>query len=356
MRIPTPIQALSAAAALALLAGCSSGSAIAPSSITPQGHGTVSQRMSHAFVAPGRAGQLAFSIARNYSHGLQHDSTATAPCTYLSLNLTGDVVVYNNNLTQAGDFASSSYGWGAYATGSRVFLGTNNGTGNIDTFHPCTNTPMGASLTGLNAGGNPYSIAGFKNSIGHPQGYATDWPNDQIAYWATGSGTATAKVDPNIALPYFLDVDGQGRLYVVGYNSNFSGENKTITSCTTLEFIAGGFPGGVQVNVNNNVYVNDQFGTIHEYGCAGTSCTTGPTFTYNNGSNPLDYTAIVINKNRTKIVGANIYLCSDGCSFGVAGDAQAQSLPLSSATLGASTPGIDNNEPLGVALWKADAP
>src|ERR1700682_5699754 len=31
MRIPTPIQALSAAAALALLAGCSSGSSIAPS-------------------------------------------------------------------------------------------------------------------------------------------------------------------------------------------------------------------------------------------------------------------------------------------------------------------------------------
>jgi hypothetical protein len=37
MRIPTPLQTLSAAVALALLAGCSGGSAIAPTSSTPQG-------------------------------------------------------------------------------------------------------------------------------------------------------------------------------------------------------------------------------------------------------------------------------------------------------------------------------
>ena len=43
MRIPTPIQALSAAAALALLAGCSGGSAIAPKPATPASHGSVGQ-------------------------------------------------------------------------------------------------------------------------------------------------------------------------------------------------------------------------------------------------------------------------------------------------------------------------
>jgi hypothetical protein len=95
--------------------------------------------------------------------------------------------------------------------------------------------------------------------------------------------------------------------------------------------------------VNNEVHLNDQYGTIHSYNCSGSSCVAGATFTYSNGSNPLGYTAIVINKNRTKIVGANIYDCSDGCITGKASDARAQSLPLSTSTLGA-------------ALWKADAP
>jgi hypothetical protein len=43
MRIPTSIQALSAAAALALLAGCSGSSAIAPKPATPAGHGSFGQ-------------------------------------------------------------------------------------------------------------------------------------------------------------------------------------------------------------------------------------------------------------------------------------------------------------------------
>lgn len=43
MRIPTSIQVLSASAALALLAGCSGGSAIAPKPATPAGHGSFGQ-------------------------------------------------------------------------------------------------------------------------------------------------------------------------------------------------------------------------------------------------------------------------------------------------------------------------
>jgi hypothetical protein len=43
MRIPTSIQALSAAAALALLAGCSGSSAIAPKPATLSGHGSIGQ-------------------------------------------------------------------------------------------------------------------------------------------------------------------------------------------------------------------------------------------------------------------------------------------------------------------------
>jgi len=370
MRIPTPIQALSAAAALALLAGCSSGSAIAPRPSTPQGHGKVSQMMARPMVAPGLAGRLQLSFIRPIgSRGVQPDFTASAPCTYLSDNFSAAVNVYNNNQTLAGTTVPGlyGYGWGAYATGSKVFLGHNDGTGSIDTFTPCTGHMTG-TLTGANTAGsglNPYSIAGFKNSLGHPQGYSSNWPSNTLQYWATGTGTATLKTEPNMALVYFIDVDGQGRLYAVGFDSTESNMimdrcNKTITSCTTLVSIpftgSTGFPGGVQVDVNNEVYLNDQYGTIYSFNCSGATCVPGASFHYSNGSNPLDYTAIAINKNRTKIVGANIYFCSDGCSTGFGGDAQAQSLPLSSATLGASTPGWDNTNVLGVALWKADAP
>ena len=85
MRIPTPIQALSAAAALALLAGCSSGSAIAPKPATMiQGHVHMMGHQGSSVLNP--IGMLALSKhAVNQSHRASFDSCpATGVIEYVS--------------------------------------------------------------------------------------------------------------------------------------------------------------------------------------------------------------------------------------------------------------------------------
>jgi hypothetical protein len=319
----------------------------------------------HALVAPGHMGQLAVMPgAPRGLGGVHHDFTATQPCTYLTDNFFGDVRLYNKNRTLAGDFASSSYGWGAYAvktlTNTAVYLGRNDGSGSVDTYTACTNTMTG-SITGEGLGGAAYGIAGFRGA-GKP-GYATDWPVGDIEYWATGTGTAVSKVDPLDPLPYFVEQDKHNKVWVSGYDASFGGEevdmcSKTVGSCKQMVFISGGFPGDIQVDSNEQLYVNNQFGVLTSYDCSSlTSCTQTGSFTYSNGSNPLDYTGTALDPLlKHTIWGANIYFCTDGCSFGIAGDAQPQSLPLSSSTLGAATPGVDNTEPLGIARFKPDTP
>ena len=330
-----------------------------------QGNSKINQRLAHALVAPGRAGRLAILpgyIRPTTSRGVHHNATATKPCTYLSDNISGDVRVYNKDLTLGVDFASSSYGWGVLATGPFIYVGRNDGSGSLDTYLPCSDT-FGTNIPGLGSGGAPFSIAGFR-AAGKP-GYAVNWPIGDIEYWATGSGVPVSKVDPNTPLPYFIDRDKHGNVWVTGWDSGFTGMvldkcDKTITTCTTMEFFVGAFPGGVQVDKNDVVYVNDQYGTLYSYNCSG-PCTLTGTFVYNNFSNPLDYTAIVLDcLNKNTIWGANIYV-ADGVntcnsSNGLCGDAQSQSLPLSSATLGAATPQWDNAEPLGVARYRPDRP
>jgi len=326
-----------------------------------QGNSQINQRLAHAMVAPGLAGRLAILrgyIRPNPSRGAHHDTVATRPCTYLDDNFSGDVRLYNKDLTLAVDFGSTAYGWGIYATNSTIFMGRNDGSGALDTYMPCTDTYV-TTIPGLGTGGAPFSIAGFK-APGKP-GYAVNWPNGDIEYWATGSGSPVSKVDPNTPLPYFIDRDTHGNVWITGWDPTFTNEildkcDKTITTCTTMETILGGFPGGVQIDKNNVVYVNDQFGTLYSWDCSG-PCTLTGTFVYSNGSNPLDYTAIALDcLNRNTIWGANIYLCNDNCSFGIAGDAQPQSIPLSSATLGTATAGWDNTEPLGIARYRPNKP
>jgi len=364
MRIPTPIQALSAAAALALLAGCSSGSAIAPKPSTLQGHGQVNARLAHAFVAPGIRGGIAVA-----SRGVQPDFVATKPCTYLSDNVSGTVQVYNANLTLAGTISASGYGygWGVLAvnttTRHKVFIGTNNGTGNIDMYKPCSSTKTG-TISGNSTGGNPYGIAGFKKA-GAP-GYATDWPSNQINYWATCSGSPVAMVDPNLGLPYFLDVDKAGNLYVVGYDTTFGFEemdkcSSSVTNCKVLVQISTGnpaFPGGVQVDVHNNIYLNNQYGFLTSYKCPLGVCTQTGAFTYSTGNgNPLDYTAIALDPaSLNTLWGANIYNGSPCPQSHLCGDAQPQSLPLNSAILGTPTPQWVDTSVLGVARFLPDKP
>jgi len=318
----------------------------------------------HALVAPGRAGQMAIMPGAPRGLGSVHPSfTAGTSCTYVTDNFSGNVNVYNSHRVLAGTIGPG-YGWGAYAvhtsTLSAVFLGRNDGSGSVDVYTPCSSTMTG-TVTGLGTGGSAYGIGGFRGA-GKP-GYASDWSVGDIAYWATGTGTAVSKLDPLMPLPYFVEVDKHNKVWLDGYDSSFGAEDvdvcsKIITSCKTMVSISGGFPGGIQMDSNEQLYVNNQFGQLTSYDCSSlTSCTLTGSFTYSNGSNPLDYTATALDPLlKHTLWGANIFLCPDGCSFGLASDAQPQSLPLNTATLGAPTPEWDNTETLGTARYKPDTP
>ena len=69
-------------------------------------------------------------------------------------------------------------------------------------------------------------------------------------------------------------------------------------------------------------------------------------YTYNNGVNPIDYVEIAVDRKSSDVWAANIALCgSSAC-----GDAQANTIPLGG--LGGTTPIWENEEPVGIALWR----
>lgn len=320
----------------------------------PSSNGNAHSRFPNAMVAPGRAGRLAIlSTSRPAIRRIHHDFVATRPCTYLSDNLSGDIRLYNKDLSLAGDFGTSQYGWGVYASNSAIYLGKNDGSGDLDLYTPCTNH-FAHSLAGLGEGGFPYSITSSRTT--HSV-YATDWTVGDIEYWPNGSTTAQSVSAPNL-LPYFLDADSAGNVYVAGFNSSLEESVDECTpdfsSCTVKIIWPGGFPGGVQVDQNETVYLDDQNGTLDSFDCSGSTCIFQSSFTYSNGTNPLDYTAIALDKYKKRLLwAANVYSCG---SSEVCGDAQSQTLPLSGATLGASTPQWDDAELLGIARYKPDSP
>src|SRR5579862_2164359 len=218
----------------------------------------VDLKRTHALVAPGRAGRVAImpGTPRPASHRKHHDFSATRPCTYLSDNISGDVRLYNRNLSQAGDFGTNAYGWGAYSNSIGVYFGRNDGSDSLDIYVNCTNHP-GGTLTGLGIGGAPYGIGGRRAT---QTVYAVVWPNNVIEYWPSG-GAVQSATDPNLGLAYNVDVDTVGHVWVVGYDTSFYTEeldecNSDLSSCTPKASIYGGFPGGVQVDRNETVYVN----------------------------------------------------------------------------------------------------
>jgi hypothetical protein len=154
---------------------------------------------------------------------------------------------------------------------------------------------------------------------------------------------------------YFIAVDSKNA-YITGYDTSGSDEivdacSTTITGCTTIVTISGGFPGGVAIDQKGNLYVNNQFGTLYSYSGCPSACSLTGSFTYSNGSNPRDYTAIALDNKAKNIWGANFYYCS--ATVGVCTYAQRQSLPLSGAAFNGNTPEVTGDEAVGLAVVPA---
>jgi hypothetical protein len=356
MRISRLTGFIVAAIVLAACSAPNNGGVIGNPAAAPNNR--VDSQHFHALVAPGKAGKIAImpGTPRQATHRMHHDFAATRPCTALSDNLSGDVRIYNKDLSLAGDFGTNAYGYGAYSNSIGTYYGRNDGSGSLDVYVNCTNHP-GGTLVGANIGGAPYGIGGRRASS---TVYAVLWPDNVIEWWPNGGSVVTGN-DPFLGLAYFVDVDPVGNVWLTGFDYSFSNEeldecNSDFSSCSVKATIPGGFPGGVQVDTNETVYVNNQYGTLYSYDCSGSTCNQTGSFTYSNGYNPLDYTGIVLDAyHKHRLWGANIYYCYSAY-YGICTDGQPQSLPLNSAVLGAPTPGWQNAEALGIARFPADRP
>jgi hypothetical protein len=357
MRVFSP--RLGAAAFTALLAGLAAAAVVAGISVAPASsvasHPVQVHRnllRSSALVAPGKAGRLARlhpSVPRSAAWSRPHsDQTG---CIYLSDNLSLDVNYYSPSSPYGllGSLGSVG-GWGVSENATNVYVGTSSDT--IVGYSPCSTSTNGYTASG-NDTGSPYGMA--VDATGKL--WADEFPTSTIDWWGPAGGAPASAAEPNEPIVYLLALDASDNVYPVGYNSSESAEevdtcSSTITGCTSIIQIAGGFPGGDAVDKSGNIYLDNQYGTVYSYACTPT-CTQTGAFTYSNGTNPLDYTAIALDSTAANLWGANIYYCSS--SYGLCGDAQSQSLPLSSAALnGTTTPTLSNAEPLGLALPACD--
>jgi len=362
MRIATPIGLAAAAVLVGASLAAASATTVRPimhTQITTRGHVDLSKF--HA--VPGRANAF-------IGHAIYHpivngpDKKKKGGCIYLSDNLSGTVTLYSN-VTPWGPTgttltSTSLYGWGVAANHLKkkkavVFVGTYSDT--IDEYKPCSSKKLTATLTGSGSGSDyPYGMDVSSNNTL----YATVWPSNNVDYWLNATGTVNVGTDTNQYETYFVDADkSAANVYLSGYNSALTQEtvdkcSATITGCATVASVAGGFPGGVQIDAAGNLYVNNQYGTLYAYNGCPSACAANGSFTYSNGTNPLDYTQIVLDTTAANLWGANIYYCSS--SYGLCGDGQSQSLPITGSALnGATSPGLNNSEPLGIEYYKPDS-
>jgi len=217
MRIPTPIQALSAAAALALLAGCSSGSAIAPTMSTPQGH---VHSMGHGSSVLNPAGMLKLSqhpIIQ--SHRASFDSCpATGPIEYVSDASNGAVDIFagknfTGGETPCGLISGLSEPQGLAVSKHELYVANTTGL-DVLRFPRGSTSPDMTYVDSSCSGEYPADVAVATDGTV----LATDIISNacgggQISTW-TGGGTFVGNFpNANGANDYFLTVQQNGTVY-----------------------------------------------------------------------------------------------------------------------------------------------
>jgi hypothetical protein len=383
MRISQWTGTLGAAAAIALLAGCSGGSQYAPSATGGPGATGTTSIMHHGVNAA-----MPFSskvandlfLHRSITHvGVgQVIVDKKAKCkakkrglTFASSNVTDDLLVYCG-ARGAGHIAPGEAafktvtgvaGWGVAVHGNLLAVGTNGGTVTVYTLPGITN-PHTLNLSHAASGYNAYGLA-FDSSGGL---YATNWPGPYVDYFKTPSAggapncTATAAVNGEA---YYVAAHGANSVVVYGINTNTSLDDVDTEGITNMPSCSGmadtkietfgqlaegtGFPGGEVSNAAGEIYVNNQYGTLYDDGTypggtVSSSCSWG--------FDPNDVTNINMASNQASIWGSNInfggatletYLESFKASIG--------SGTCATGAVGGPTQQIANDEFLGVASY-----
>jgi len=230
MRIPTPLQALSAAAALALLAGCSSGSAIAPAmNSTTQGH---VHAMGHGSSVLNPVGMLKLSQhAVIPNHRASFDSCpATGPIEYVSDASNGAVDIFAGKNFTAGETPCGLITGLSEPQGLAVWnheLYVANTTGFDILRYPRGATSPDLTYVDSSCGGEyPADVAvGTDGTVIATDIISNSCSGGQLSTW-TGGGTFVGNFpNANGANDYFLTVQKNGTVYFDDNHSRSTLEN-----------------------------------------------------------------------------------------------------------------------------------
>jgi hypothetical protein len=215
MRIPTSTQLMSAAAALALLAGCSSGSAIAPKPSTPQGH--VQSLMSRIPIALSPIALLKVNLGTGRHFKSFDACPASGTIEYLSDYSNNVINIYAGKFAgqaPCGQLGSVSRPQGMFVKGSTHDLYVANTGGNdIVVFHrgqvnpyrtftdPGVQNPDDVTV----AADGTVIAANIFQPMGHEQGSISTWHSD---------GTFVGNFSmPNSFEGLYVTVQKNGTLY-----------------------------------------------------------------------------------------------------------------------------------------------
>ncbi|HEY5095375.1 MAG TPA: hypothetical protein VII69_09690 [Candidatus Eremiobacteraceae bacterium] len=276
MRIPTPIQALSAAAALALLAGCSSGSAIAPIGSALQGHHSVmnSGRIPAA-VSPSTLLKVQqFGTHPNNKVGF-NACPAAGTLIYMSDFNLGVVNIYKGGNTSplvlCGQLTGLANPQGMIVKAGNLYVAN---TGGLDVlaFHRGATTPFITYTDPSCSGQFTVDVTVSSDNIVYASNIFGGSCEGSISAWNKNSGALIGNMqNPDGNETFFLTIQNNGTMYYDDPTGLFK-QTCTAGSCNSNSNTGATFtfPGGVRSEDGEDLALDDQ----------GNGSTTGPVTTF----------------------------------------------------------------------------
>jgi len=353
MRIPTPIQALSAAAALALLAGCSSGgSSIAPSASTMQSHHPM-MNSGHLPTVMGPGGLL--RLATNGVHPSHQASYNACPAAgtiiYMSDFANSEVLIYKGGntspLVQCGALTGLVNPQGLIVKAGNLYV-ANTDAENVVAYHRGATTPFITYTDTSCSGEFPADVTVSADNVVYATNIISGACSGSISAWNKNTGALISNT-PNFngANSFFLTIQNNGDLY---YDDNtFTMYKGSCIAGTCGAFTNTGatfaFPGAIRSEDGEDVALDDQ----------GNGSVTGPITTY---EPPNFGSGGVCNHAGTDDVTFDVNHSQHHMFLADAGLNQLTELKYTNTT-GAcapkgSAPGAASGQPIGVAVDRAE--
>ena len=266
MRIPTPIQALSAAAALALLAGCSSGSSIAPSaSSSIQSHHFVnnSGRVPSVLNPVGMLRLHNLSGAQPSKAHFNNTCPATGTLVYMSDFNLSEVIVYKGGgttpLVQCNVLTGFANPQGMIVKGGKVWI-ANTGALSVVEVGRNSSTPITTYTDPTCSGQFPVDVTVSGDGYVYANNIFGGSCAGSISVWTKSGTYVTTIPNANGANNYFLTIQKDGTMY---YDDNTFALYKgscLAGSCSSFSNTGASFafPGGLRSEDGEDVALDDQ--------------------------------------------------------------------------------------------------